>query len=266
MSSETTAPEMVTATVRLAGEDWKLEAQLTVPTAPIRLRQALPLVQAFADRVVDAGVQSAEARGEHISCKKGCGACCRQPVPIAEVEARDLRRVVEEMPEPRRSEVRARFAAARQRLVESGMLERLERRGQWNDGEGRQVGLDYFSLGIACPFLEEESCSIHPQRPVACREYLVTSPAEECAHPSPERVRMVKMPMKVWTALARFDPVPAGESMIRWVPLILALDWAEAHPAEPAPRPGPELLRQLFDHLTKNRGPEQAPTTVAEGA
>src|SRR5262249_50959750 len=147
--------------------------------------------------------------------------------------ARDIRRIVAELPEPRRSEVTARFAAARQRLAESGMLERLERRDEWAEGASREVGLEYFRLGIACPFLEEESCSIHPERPVACREYLVTSPAEECARPSPEGVRMVKMPMKVWTALARFDPVPAGARMIRWVPLILALDWADAHPDEP---------------------------------
>ncbi|HEY5241787.1 MAG TPA: YkgJ family cysteine cluster protein [Polyangiaceae bacterium] len=28
---------------------------------------------------------------------------------------------------------------------------------------------------VSCPFLEEESCSIHPDRPPICREYLVTS-------------------------------------------------------------------------------------------
>jgi Fe-S-cluster containining protein len=36
---------------------------------------------------------------------------------------------------------------------------------------------------MPCPFLEDESCSIHPDRPLVCREYLVTSPAELCAGP-----------------------------------------------------------------------------------
>ncbi len=43
----------------------------------------------------------------------------------------------------------------------------------------------YFHLGIACPFLEDESCSIHADRPISCREYLVTSPAVNCADPKP---------------------------------------------------------------------------------
>jgi hypothetical protein len=42
------------------------------------------------------------------------------------------------------------------------------------------------------------------------------------------------------------------------VPLVLALEWAAAHPDEPA-RPGPELLRALFERLT-NR-PVPAPPT-----
>jgi hypothetical protein len=78
---------------------------------------------------------------------------------------------------------------------------------------------------------------------------------------------MVKMPMKVWTALARFDPVPAAARPIRWVPLILAPDWADAHPDEPPARPGPEVLRQFFEYITKNRGPEietPEPTTQGE--
>ena len=45
-----------------------------------------------------------------------------------------------------------------------------------------------------CPFLEEESCSIHPDRPLVCREYLVTSPAELCAGPTQEGVTPVAVP------------------------------------------------------------------------
>ena len=256
MTTPSDSEPFVTAHVRLRGEDWQLEADVTVPRGPVSLRQALPMVQALADRVVAAGVETAEAKGEHISCTKGCGACCRQLVPIAEVEARNIHDVVEALPEPRRSEVKARFAVARQRLSESGVLIQLEQRGQWAEGSSREIGIAYFQLGIACPFLEEESCSIYADRPVACREYLVTSPVAECARPTPEAIRMVKMPMKVWSALARFDPVPPGARAIRWVPLVLAPEWADTHPDEAKEQPGPEMLRQLFDYLTKNRGPE----------
>ena len=248
-----TPPSMVTANVGLGGPGWHLQANMTVPTGPTLLRHMLPLVHSLADAVVDAAAQMVEVRGESISCKKGCGACCRQLVPLAEVEARRLHSLIEELPEPRRSEVRARFTDARHRLEQAGLLEKLLHPEDWTNGEGRSLGIGYFQQGIACPFLVEESCSIHADRPVACREYLVTSPAEDCARPTAETVRCVKLPLKVWTAVARFDEVPASARFIRWVPLILAPVWAETHAEEPAPRPGPELLRELFDHLTSKR-------------
>jgi hypothetical protein len=110
------------------------------------------------------------------------------------------------------------------------------------------LGLRYFQLGLACPFLEDESCSIHANRPVACREYLVTSPAEACAQPAGGAVRDVPLPANVGRAARAMDQQASG-STAGWVPLIFALEWAEAHPDEPAPRPGPVLLQELFARL-----------------
>src|SRR5262249_11986502 len=107
----------------------------------------------------------------------------------------------------------------------------------------------YFRAGVACPFLEEESCSIHPDRPLACREYLVTSPAENCSHPTEETVHMIPIPSGGGKAVRALDrqtsPGRAG-----WVPLILALEWAETHPEEPAALTGPQLLEEFFKRLT----------------
>jgi Fe-S-cluster containining protein len=263
----TSAPldEIVTLNVRLGGDDWKLETTIGVPTGPLPLRRALPLVQALADHLVDGAVQASDEAGKPLSCKKGCGACCRQLVPIAEVEARHIRDVVEALPEPRRAVVRARFADARRRLEAAGLLDKLEQRAQLPEGVGRGIALDYFAQGIPCPFLEEESCSIYADRPVACREYLVTSPAENCAHPTPETIEMLRIPLKVWTALARFDPVPAGQAYLRWVPLILAPQWAEENPAEPPAEPGPKVVQRLFELLTR-KSLESAPGSEVNDA
>jgi hypothetical protein len=137
-------------------------------------------------------------------------------------------------------------------------------REQWTAKEGREIGSRYFVQGIACPFLEEESCSIYHDRPMACREYLVTSPATNCARPTRETVDCVPMPMRVWNAVAHLDvtTAPAESHWIPWVPLILAPDWAESHPDDTPARPGPELLRELFEHLTGKRAPVAQPPTV----
>jgi Fe-S-cluster containining protein len=256
MTRETPNPhDAVTVEVKLSSADWAIQARVTVPTGPTALIQLLPIARGLADGIVEEAIRSVEERGERISCKKGCGACCRQLVPISEVDARRIRQVVDGYPEPRRTKTRVRFAEAIQRLEETGLLDKLRHRDQWGNSEGRAIGLEYLQQGVPCPFLEEESCSIYEERPITCREYLVTSPAEHCARPSAETVRMAPMALKVWPALARMDKPVADSRFIRWVPLILALEWTDENPSESLPRPGPELLKELLEKLTDGKAP-----------
>ena len=83
-------------------------APVLTPLAPGRPATAqdapVPSTQLRVDEppvgtVVGVAVEDAVAEGETISCKKGCGACCRQLVPISQVEARRIRDLVEAMPE-----------------------------------------------------------------------------------------------------------------------------------------------------------------------
>jgi Fe-S-cluster containining protein len=173
-------------------------------------------------------------------------------VPVTEPEARRLEELIEALPEPRRSEIRRRFDETRERLGAAGLLEKLVDLEQFPYDSMLPFADDYFRLGIPCPFLEAESCSIHAERPLACREYLVTSPAEACAHPTAESIRMVPMPGRVSNALTRVGLKP-GAAHGRWVPLALAPVWVEAHPDEAPERPGPEMLRELFAHLEERR-------------
>ena len=92
------------------------------------------------------------------------------------------------------------------------------------------------------------------ERPITCREYLVTSPAEYCAQPGSKGVRRVKLPLQVFNAVARWQVPPLEHIFERWVPLILAPEWADAHPDDPPPKPGVELLRDLLDHLHDGQG------------
>ena len=252
-----TLAEPRTARVVLGLPTGEIELELEVPPGLARVDQLLPLARALTEQIVDLTVTQVEEEGRKISCRAGCGACCRQLVPIAEAEARGVRDLVASLPEPRRSQVKARFAEALLRLDAAGLLAPLRARADWDNARRREIGLAYFRQGVPCPFLEDESCSIHPERPLACREYLVTSPPEHCADPKVNQVEGVKLPASVWPAVARLDPVEPGARSIRWVPLILALEWTEAHPDEPPGQPAAELVRRLFDNITrKTEGPE----------
>lgn len=239
-------PKTQTATVSLLVGGKQMQVRVTAPTGLTPPLALLPQFESLTDRFVAAAVAAAEAEGRRISCKKGCGACCRQLVPISGIEAHRLRELVNKMPGRRQAEIVARFQSAKLRLENGGLLKKLLAPGNISGKALTQLGLNYFFHGIACPFLEDESCSIHHDRPLACREYLVTSPAESCARPAPDTVRRVKLPVRVSRAVRRLAGEADGAS---WLPLVLALDWAEAHPYKPPHRTGTEWVEMLFKAL-----------------
>ena len=96
-------PETVTARAVLSLSGVPGSAvEITVPTRPRRAPRdpaGLP-VDGRRDRR-PGRARRGRPRGVRVSCRAGCGACCRQLVPIAEAEARRIRDLVEAMPEPR---------------------------------------------------------------------------------------------------------------------------------------------------------------------
>lgn len=215
-----------------------------VPDGPTTLEALLPVFQGLSNEMARRAAAKVVAEGETISCRAGCGACCRQPVPVAEAEARDIAAMVDAMPEPRRAEIRARFAAAERRLVEAALAGRLV---DLPDGKTVvNVGANYFALGIPCPFLEAESCSIHPDRPLGCREYLVSSPAAACATLDPKAIK--RAPLAGTPSRALYD-AGAQNTPEGWLLLTQALSFAERHP-EPTPaRPAPEWIGAIVGRL-----------------
>jgi len=246
------APDWITATITATIGNEPHQLEISVPEGPARLRELLPVFEGLTDVLVGVAERQVTRAGETISCKKGCGACCRQVVPVSAAEARHLAQLVAALPQPRRAQVLERFAAARRRLADAGMLGRLQTAGS----EARPLGVAYFGLGIACPFLEEESCSIHADRPLACREYLVTSPAENCARPTPETVRCVEVPARVSIAVRELEKETSAGAPA-WVPLVLALDWAAEHAEETPTATGPQLLPGVFAKLSASAAPAQ---------
>lgn len=226
----------------LGGEQVTLE--LTIPAEPVATDAVLPVLHELSSHVMARSAAMVEANGRHVSCRAGCAACCRQLVPLPDAEARHIAALVEAMPEPRRATIRARFDAAIDRIEATGLLRAFD------DPCGRheeRVGMDYFRLGIACPFLEDERCSIHADRPLSCREYLVTSPAEHCADPRADVIDPVPVGAKLMRALIR------AEHDRGWTPLTLALRHVARHPPPP-PRDGPAILAAVMGALPQSAG------------
>lgn len=176
--------------------------------------------------------ESAAAReGRAVPCRKGCGACCRQLVPLSPGEALMIEGLVASLPEPRRNEILARFAAAERALREAGLAEPLLRLDDpaLDDAAHHDLARRYFALRLPCTFLENESCSIHDRRPAACREYSVITPAERCADPFNQAIETLPAPLQVKEALAGLAAQLLGGEL-QFIPLTLAFAWSRDHP------------------------------------
>ncbi|MCW5959882.1 MAG: YkgJ family cysteine cluster protein [Pyrinomonadaceae bacterium] len=241
--------EWVTGQITLDINGVPIDMSVTVPSIPVKPQRMLPIFQQMTNSFVEMGVTSAAFEGRQVSCTKGCGACCSQPVPVAEIEAYQLAELVENLPEPRRSEIKGRFEESFAHFAEIGWFDRLSECAGGTKEEQEAVVLDYFRENISCPFLVEGACSIHKDRPLACREYLVSSPAENCSNPTAESIDMIKPPVKPSKTLLNVGQ-KRQITGVNFIPLVMSLRWAQSNEEKFDEKTGEQWLSEFFQKLT----------------
>ena len=231
----------------------RLTTAIVVPTGLIPITAIVPLTRRLGDEAAQLEVQQTLAAGQTISCRIGCAACCRMLVPLSAPEASALRAYVGQLPNDRRTPLLNRLSDRKDSLKREGLWDRLNDVAEANrlvpDEELDPINQSYYALRIPCPYLEDEMCSIYESRPAACRELLVTSPAELCqdmvqnpVSPLPVSMRIGSILGLAWGTLTSSPP--------RLIPLPMALEWAERHEEESRQTwPGSSLLDQILDNM-----------------
>jgi Fe-S-cluster containining protein len=243
-----------------------LNASANLPAGRTTLTELLPVIQNLENAILARIGEEAEQEGTPISCRAGCGACCRQMVPVSFFEAEALATWFETLPEARRVELEARFQRALLALRDAGVIEKLlDERWALDEEGSTRMAVDYFHAGVPCPFLEDESCSIHPMRPLICREYLVTSPPALCKDPSINQVVGVQLPLKLSRALFAFGQRLAQDRR-GWIPLVFLMAWRKGgqKPGDGVAGTGEEVLQQFLKQAaeispTENGQPVESP-------
>jgi Fe-S-cluster containining protein len=116
-------------------------------------------------------------QGRPITCRGlGCSACCYEPVYADFLEVdHALGRVDDKL----RKRIRARTELWVKVVEPSGMLdEKMPNVFRWR------------ALKAACPFLENNQCSIYNDRPIACRQHAAIGPPENCYDDEKRRVQL----------------------------------------------------------------------------
>lgn len=230
-----------------------IKARVDVPEEPMRLVEFTSSVLALSSEVAAMGERQVAKQGHKVSCCKGCGACCRQLIPLAPTEAVMIAELVDNLPDELRARVRDRFERAEDRLRETGLWDKLRALDEPNIDEEEMVRItrEYFDLQLACPFLEDEACTIHALRPSVCREYLVVSPAENCSNPYQAGITRVPISLRLSKALAELHAELFGVTP-RLVPLTKAIHFERDNPRiRGLGAHGAQLLRMFSKHLRR---------------
>ncbi|MEW8286918.1 MAG: YkgJ family cysteine cluster protein [Candidatus Thiodiazotropha endolucinida] len=240
----------VNAEIRIGNRTIRFSAQFS--NEAIQLHELLPFFQNITDKVVEIAIAEVIESGKRISCHNGCSACCSHLVPISKAEGAALLNLIETLPEARRSEVRSRFAKNMAALEEagSGLFDKLKKSALDHDKERiKAIGLAYFDLDLPCPFLQDQSCSIHPHRPLSCREFLVVSDPVYCVKPDPAVVENVVLPKRVSSILYNMSSRDSNGDT-GFMPLIQLLASAESIQIEqPAPAPAIDWVNRFLESL-----------------
>lgn len=245
--------------VELGTPDGPLRGQVRIDTGPMSLAEMVPSALELTSVLAGRANQKSARLGKPVSCCKGCGACCRQLVPLSIPEVFYLMDRVDGQDPIRRAATISRFTAIDSALDGRGMVEPLLDMRVGGD-PFRSLNQAYFEMQMACPFLIDESCSIHPERPVACREYSVTSDRRLCDNPFAAGIDKVPMPLPLSASLSWLTSELLGEPPIL-VPLPLAPRFAAEHEEWREQRwPGLEIF-QHFMRIAGGPPPDWAMNT-----
>jgi Fe-S-cluster containining protein len=214
-------------------------AEIDVPAGFVPVTAIVPLLHRLGEEAMHLEERRIAEGGQAISCRRGCAACCRLLVPVSAPEAIALHEMIAGLPVERKARITDRLAETHRALTEAGVLAGLqdvaESEGQLTDADLDAVNRAYYALRLPCPFLEDEVCSIYEARPAACRELLVTTPADLCEDIEHNPVAPLPVPLRISTILSDAWARLQGESA-RLIALPLALAWAERHAGQAAER------------------------------
>ncbi len=231
----------------------RITTAIDVPTGFVPITSIVPLMRRLGEEAQALEVARLAEEGRVPSCQKGCAACCRMLIPLSAPEAFAVRDWVRSRPGPQQAQIIARLAETKVLLLSHGIWQRLSELCEASDYPGDdaldEINRRYYALRLACPFLDEEVCTIYDERPAACRELLVTSPADRCEDLIANPVDTIPTPLRMSTVLGLLWQNLTSTST-RLIPLPLALDWAENHVrASERMWKGTQLFDQALDKV-----------------
>lgn len=208
-------PDRITIPFEVVVVDRILHFSIRLVSRPVPLSELVPMACQLSQAIVDATSRRIEETDRRIACRKGCAACCLYLVPISPAEAYHIRDEIFHLPPIEQNTLFRSCQHTTRQLIAHRIPDALFSPTQ--EHEERLVILSdwYKEMKLPCPFLVNHTCYIYDFRPLACREYFVTSHPSKCLPESTERASQVPMPLRIAEVLAETCRIlENGESSI----------------------------------------------------
>jgi Fe-S-cluster containining protein len=185
-----------------------------------RLADIVPAARAVCGKITETVLEQMSLSGSCIPCRKGCAACCSYLVPLSAPEVFRFRQEIFPKAKYSPDNMLRTYLLAARRLISH----RPPRDAFGNPDDLSALSQWYASLNLTCPFLYSHQCAIYHQRPLACREHLVTGSARGCRGNS-SKAQVIDLPARLGNILCRLTKELCDVDDTVMMPLALA--WYE---------------------------------------
>jgi len=199
-----------------------------VTPRPARLSDMVPLARTLSARLSLVTLDNLRREGACVPCRKGCPACCTYMVPLSVPEAFRLRDDVSALPADQRRSVHQSCVEAAQKILAAVPEDLAGNEPAPTDTQTHtsRLGGWYAGLDLPCPFLSDGVCASYRDRPLACREHLVTGSAAQCRGEGADEPSVAPVPVSVLECLGQLA-AELEQLELEAVLLPLALPWAQ---------------------------------------
>jgi Fe-S-cluster containining protein len=240
--------EIIDFELDIAGK--KIPFHINVTAKNATLADIVPLARKISTKLAAVFTADLVEKGYSIPCCKGCCACCSSLIPLSVPEAFRLREELLAMPNDVSNQImRSCINTAEKILDKAQRTAQME--GFSKNGKPRisQINKWYGELKLPCPFLSESLCTLYEQRPLACREHIVTGSSASCQIKSKCRPNVAIMPVSVLEALGQLTS-ELEQTEVGAIMLPLSFAWAQDN-IERAKRkwPAAEMVKRFVEIL-----------------
>jgi len=205
--SQSSGIDIVDLALDIFGE--ALHIQIAYRDCQATLADIMPVARLLSSKIIQIALSNLHCNGVTVPCAKGCIAhCCSFLVPLSVPELFQLKDDIIAMPQSQRKRIVRKSTLAARCILKSpppGIFADKSENPSYNETERIPlISHWYANLELACPFLNEpeKTCGIYNHRPLACREYFVTTHPSQCARGSSD-ADIVELPVSITEVLGQ---------------------------------------------------------------